>query len=169
MKGISRKVEHLPHSFVQSCRSSVRLNTMLSEYGNTMSSHPKTFYEQEIDRVYSEMPLSPKQFLLIRQSKAFMEKHHSENIELNDLAKAAFMSRFHYVRIFKQMYGVTPRSYLRDMRIKKAKALLKEGHSITDTCFQVGYESLTTFSSVFRKSTGYSPKAFQKMHISNLE
>ncbi|EKM30707.1 bacterial regulatory helix-turn-helix s, AraC family protein [Vibrio harveyi] len=40
-----------------------------------------------------------------------MEKHHSENIELNDLAKAAFMSRFHYVRIFKQMYGVTPRSY----------------------------------------------------------
>ncbi|MFV8429885.1 helix-turn-helix transcriptional regulator [Vibrio owensii] len=134
-----------------------------------MSSHPKTFYEQEIDRIYSEMPLSPKQFLLIRQSKAFMEKHHSENIELSDLAKAAFMSRFHYVRIFKQMYGVTPRSYLRDMRIKKAKALLKEGHSITDTCFQVGYESLTTFSSVFRKSTGYSPKAFQKMQKSNLE
>ncbi|MCG9547993.1 helix-turn-helix transcriptional regulator [Vibrio harveyi] len=98
-----------------------------------------------------------------------MEKHHSENIELNDLAKAAFMSRFHYVRIFKQMYGVTPRSYLRDMRIKKAKVLLKEGHSITDTCFQVGYESLTTFSSVFRKSTGYSPKAFQKMYKSNLE
>jgi AraC-like DNA-binding protein len=47
--------------------------------------------------------------------------------------------------------------------------LLKEGHSITDTCFQVGYESLTTFSSVFRKSTGYSPKAFQKMQKSNLE
>ncbi|GBL00911.1 AraC family transcriptional regulator [Vibrio harveyi] len=134
-----------------------------------MPSRPKTFYEQEIDRVYSEMPLSPKQYLLIRQSKVFMEKHHSENIELNDLAKAAFMSRFHYVRIFKQMYGVTPRSYLRDMRIKKAKVLLKEGHSITDTCFQVGYESLTTFSSVFRKSTGYSPKAFQKIYKSNLE
>ncbi|EOU3282306.1 helix-turn-helix transcriptional regulator [Vibrio harveyi] len=134
-----------------------------------MPSRPKTFYEQEIDRVYSEMPLSPKQYLLIRQSKAFMEKHHSENIELNDLAKAAFMSRFHYVRIFKQMYGVTPRSYLRDMRIKKAKVLLKESHSITDTCFQVGYESLTTFSSVFRKSTGYSPKAFQKIYKSNLE
>ncbi|ENQ8702304.1 helix-turn-helix transcriptional regulator [Vibrio harveyi] len=116
-----------------------------------MPSRPKTFYEQEIDRVYSEIPLSPKQYLLIRQSKAFMEKHHSENIELNDLAKAAFMSRFHYVRI------------------KKAKVLLKEGHSITDTCFQVGYESLTTFSSVFRKSTGYSPKAFQKIYKSNLE
>ncbi|GLR06755.1 helix-turn-helix transcriptional regulator [Vibrio hyugaensis] len=134
-----------------------------------MPPHPKTFYELEIDRAYSEAALSPKQYLLIRQSKAFMEKHHSENIELNDLAKAAFMSRFHYVRIFKQMYGITPRSYLRDMRISKAKALLREGRSITDTCFAVGYESLTTFSSVFRKCTGYSPKAFQKLHKSNRE
>ncbi len=62
----------------------------------------KTFYEQEIDRLYSEPPIKAKQYLLIRQSKAFMEKFHSENIELNDLAKAALMSRFHYVRIFKK-------------------------------------------------------------------
>ncbi|WP_275451447.1 helix-turn-helix domain-containing protein [Photobacterium sanctipauli] len=98
-----------------------------------------------------------------------MEKYYSDNIELNDLAKAAFMSRFHYVRIFKQMYGLTPRSYLKDLRISKAKTLLREGNSITKTCFDVGYESLTTFSTVFRKSTGYSPKAFQKLHKSNLE
>ncbi|WP_253250937.1 AraC family transcriptional regulator [Vibrio mediterranei] len=89
-----------------------------------MAPSNKTFYEQEIDRLYSESPIKAKQYLLIRQSKAFMEKSHSENIELNDLAKAALMSRFHYVRIFKKLYGVTPRSYLRDMRIAKAKALL---------------------------------------------
>ncbi|MGF1681950.1 helix-turn-helix transcriptional regulator [Photobacterium makurazakiensis] len=90
-----------------------------------------------------------------------MEKYHSERIELNDLAKAAFMSRFHYVRVFKQVYGVTPRSYLKDMRISKAKQLLKDGRSITDTCFEVGYESLATFSTTFKKSTGYSPREFQ--------
>ncbi|WP_375749349.1 helix-turn-helix transcriptional regulator [Vibrio sp. HN007] len=134
-----------------------------------MSSAPKTYYEKEIDRLYSEIPLRPKQYLLIRQSKAFMEKYHSERIELNDLAKAAFMSRFHYVRTFKQMYGVTPRNYLKDMRISKAKALLKEGYSITHTCYDVGYESLTTFSAVFKKGTGYSPKEFQKLNKSNLE
>ncbi|GAL27806.1 hypothetical protein JCM19239_4771 [Vibrio variabilis] len=66
-----------------------------------------------------------------------MEQHHSENIELNDLAKAAFMSRFHYVRVFKQLYGVTPRSYLRDLRINKAKLLLQQGLSITETCYSV--------------------------------
>lgn len=134
-----------------------------------MSSYTKTFYEQEIDRLYSEIPLRPKQYLLIRQSKAFMEKYHSERIELNDLAKAAFMSRFHYVRTFKQMYGVTPRNYLKDMRISKAKVLLRDGHTITHTCYAVGYESLTTFSAVFKKCTGYSPKKFQRLNKSNLE
>ncbi|PTC04524.1 AraC family transcriptional regulator [Vibrio mediterranei] len=129
----------------------------------------KTFYEQEIDRLYNESPLKAKQYLLIRQSKAFMEKFHSENIELNDLAKAALMSRFHYVRLFKKLYGVTPRSYLRDMRIAKAKVLLREGHPITYTCFEVGYESVATFSSVFKKCTGYSPREFQKRNKSNLE
>ena len=130
---------------------------------------PKTFYEHELERLYSELPLRPKQYVLVRQSKVFMEQHYFEKIDLNDLAKAALMSRFHYVRIFKQIYGVTPRSYLRDMRISRAKTLLREGHSMTDTCFAVGYESLTTFSSVFKKCTGYSPRDFQKRHKSNLE
>ena len=97
-----------------------------------------------------------------------MEKYHQERIELNDIAKAAFMSRFHYVRVFKQLYGVTPRNYLRDLRISKAKQLLKEGRSITDTCFEVGYESLATFSTTFKKGTGYSPREFQDFYKNNV-
>ena len=134
-----------------------------------MPSKPKTFYEQEVDRIYREIPLRPEQYVFIRQSKAFMQKYHAEKVELNDLAQAAFMSRFHYVRIFKQIYGVTPRSYLRDLRISKAKTLIEQGCSITDTCFEVGYESVTTFSSVFKKCVGLTPKAYQKQQKSNRE
>ncbi|GAM57547.1 transcriptional regulator [Vibrio ishigakensis] len=134
-----------------------------------MSSTPKTFYEQEIDRLDSEGNLQPKQYLLIRQSKAFMEKHYAEKVELDDLARAAFMSRFHYVRIFKLMYGVTPRNYLKDLRITRAKQLLKAGNSITQTCLDVGYDSLSTFSAMFKKGTGYSPKEYQQLNKSNLE
>ena len=116
-----------------------------------MASTPKTFYEQEIDRLYNDIATPERHYSLIRQSKAFMEKHYDQKLELDDLAQAAFMSRFHYVRIFKQLYGLTPRNYLRDMRIAKAKELLKQGHSITDTCADVGYESLSTFSNTFKK------------------
>lgn len=130
-----------------------------------MASTPKTFYEQEIDRLYNDIATPERHYVLIRQSKAFMEKHYAQKLELDDLAQAAFMSRFHYVRIFKQLYGLTPRNYLRDMRIAKAKELLKQGHSITDTCADVGYESLSTFSNTFKKSTGYSPREFREFHL----
>ena len=81
-----------------------------------------------------------------------MDRYYAEKIELNDLAAAAFMSRFHYVRMFQQMYGLTPRVYLRDLRIAKAKALLIEGLPITQVCFDIGYESLPTFSAAFKSA-----------------
>ena len=98
-----------------------------------------------------------------------MEKYYSDRVELNDLAKAAFMSRFHYIRIFQRIYGLTPRAYLRDLRIAKAKDLIKKGLSITHVCFEIGYESVPTFSSLFKKCTGYTPKEYQCLHNSNLE
>ncbi|WP_207802635.1 helix-turn-helix transcriptional regulator [Motiliproteus coralliicola] len=98
-----------------------------------------------------------------------MEKFYSDKVELDDLAEAACISRFHYVRIFQRVYGLTPRAYLRDLRISKAKELIKQGTPITQTCFDVGYESVPTFSSVFKKCTGHTPTAYQRLQHSNLE
>jgi len=132
-----------------------------------MSEQPKSFFQTEIERLYSEDPIRPEQYAKVRQSKAFMENFYSDKVELDDLAKAAFMSRFHYNRMFQRIYGLSPRNYLRDLRIAKAKILLKQGLTITQVCFEVGYESVTTFSTVFKKCTGHSPKGFQKLHLQN--
>lgn len=134
-----------------------------------MPTKPKSFYEREIDRVYREGPFRPAQYMQVRQSRLFMDSYYADKIELNELAAAAFMSRFHYVRIFQQIYGLTPRVYLRDLRIAKAKALLIEGLPITQVCFDVGYESLPTFSAAFKKCTGYTPRAYRRLHKSNPE
>lgn len=134
-----------------------------------MSNKPKTFYEAELERVYKQIPLRSEQYVQIRQSKAFMEKYYYDTIELNDLAKAAFMSRFHYVRVFQRMYGLTPIMYLRELRITKAKELIKQGLSVTQVCSSIGYDSLPTFSTVFKKCTGYTPKEYQQLQKSNLE
>jgi len=134
-----------------------------------MTDKPKTFYEQELERIAEKNSLREYQYVQVRQSKAFMEKYHSEKIDLEKMAAAAFMSRFHYIRIFQQVYGVTPRQYLRDFRISKAKELLKMGLPVTRVCFDVGYESLSTFSNTFKRGTGYTPKEYQKMNNSNLE
>ena len=134
-----------------------------------MSTKPKTFYEQEVDRITKQHFLSEYLYIQVRQSKAFMEIYYAENIELENIAAAACMSRFHFIRIFKQAYGVTPRQYLRDLRLSKAKDLLKKGLSVTQVCSAVGYGSLSTFSNAFKRGIGYSPLAYQKMNNSNLE
>jgi AraC-like DNA-binding protein len=133
-----------------------------------MDKPSKTFFEQEVERIKAH-GLPEHYYAYIRQSKAFMEKYYHDKIELGEIASAAFMSRFHYIRTFKQVYGRTPRQYLRDLRIEKAKQLLKKGRSVTSVCFDVGYGSLPTFSKVFKRGTGYSPKAYQELNNSNLE
>ena len=116
-----------------------------------------------------ENGLPPHYYALIRQSKAFIDKYYGDKIDLNEMAAAAFMSRFHYIRVFQQVYGRTPRRYLQDLRIEKAKELLRSGEQVTQVCISIGYESLPTFSKIFKRGTGYSPKTYQEMIISNLE
>jgi AraC-like DNA-binding protein len=134
-----------------------------------MSVQSKTFYEREVERIAKDHLPMEYQYIHIRQSAAFMKKYHAEKIELEDIAAAAFMSRFYYIRIFKQIYGVTPRQYLKDLRISKAKELLQKGLPVTQVCIDVGYKSLSTFSNAFKRGTWYSPSVYQKMNQSNLE
>ncbi|MBC8111578.1 MAG: AraC family transcriptional regulator, partial [Verrucomicrobia bacterium] len=58
--------------------------------------------------------------------------------------------------------------YLKDKRILEAKKLLSESSTVTDTCFTVGYESLSTFSMLFRRWTGFSPRVFKKARLNKL-
>jgi AraC-like DNA-binding protein len=129
----------------------------------------KTFYEQELERIAQLQAPQACRYVQIRQSKAFIDQYHAEKIELEAMAAAAYMSRFHYIRMFQQIYGITPRQYLRDLRIAKSKPLLRQGLSVTQVCFAVGYESLPTFSRVFKQGTGYSPRAYQQLHNRNRE
>ncbi|OBQ51461.1 helix-turn-helix domain-containing protein [Halodesulfovibrio spirochaetisodalis] len=129
----------------------------------------KTYYEQEVERIFAHAQLAQKPYLQLRRSKQFMQTNYPKKISITQIAEAAFLSSSHYIRMFKQVYGITPRQYLRDLRISKAKQLLQDGSSATRACFEVGYESLTMFSTAFKRATGVSPKKYQKMNLRNLE
>lgn len=134
-----------------------------------MYKHGKTYYEQEVDRIFANTQLARKPYSQLHRSKQFMQTNYAKKICITQIAEAAFLSPSHYIRIFKQVYGITPRQYLRDLRIAKAKQLLLDGSSATHACFEVGYESPTMFSTTFKRATGISPKKYQKMKLSNLE
>jgi AraC-like DNA-binding protein len=104
----------------------------------------------------------PKVYLYRRivQAKLFMDSHYAEPIELYNIAGEAFFSKFHFIRQFKKIYGRTPHQYLMQIRIKKAKELLQAGTTVSDVCYKVGFESLGSFSTLFKRIAGLTPSAY---------
>jgi AraC-like DNA-binding protein len=89
----------------------------------------------------------------------------SEPITLDDMADVAGLSKYHFLRLFKATYGITPREYLSQRRIERAQDLLRTTNlTVTEVCFMVGFSSLGSFSSRFRSLVGETPTEFQRRY-----
>jgi AraC-like DNA-binding protein len=92
------------------------------------------------------------------RARRFIDQHYSMPLDLDRISAEACLSRFHFLRLFKQAFNRTPHRYLTERRIQKAKKLLAAGElSVTNVCFEVGFESLGSFSSLFHKQVGQTP------------
>lgn len=89
---------------------------------------------------------------------------YSEPLSLADIAKSAFLSRFHFSRVFRDATGVSPGRFLSAVRIYQAKRLLASTSlSVTEISLTVGYNSLGSFTNRFTESVGASPTRFRRM------
>lgn len=97
----------------------------------------------------------------IVKAKLFIDEHYAEPIDLSAIADEAYFSKFHFIRLFKTAYGKTPHHYLIQVRIDRAQELLSQGRTVADASFLVGFESSTSFATLFKRQTGLSPSAYQ--------
>lgn len=104
----------------------------------------------------------PKVYLYRRivQAKLFIDNHYDRDIELSNIADEAFFSKFHFIRLFKKVYGRTPHQYVTKVRIEKAMELLRSNVPVSDTCYKVGFDSLSSFSGLFKRLVGISPSTY---------
>ncbi|MEO0574680.1 MAG: helix-turn-helix transcriptional regulator [Pseudomonadota bacterium] len=87
---------------------------------------------------------------------------HAER-SIDDIAQTAAISRYHFIRQFKAVFGETPVQYRARMRLDRAKHLLVHSEmSITDICMSVGFTSLGSFSTLFTQRFGRSPTQFRQ-------
>ena len=85
-----------------------------------------------------------------------------EPISLHDMSRVAYLSAFHFNRVFHQITGLPPAKFISAMRLDEAKRLLlNTSLSITDICFEVGYNSLSTFTRRFSQHVGLGPREFR--------
>ncbi|RWY50172.1 helix-turn-helix domain-containing protein [Mucilaginibacter gilvus] len=109
----------------------------------------------------------PKIYLYRRvvQAKLFIDTHYHQPINLDAIADEAYFSKFHFIRLFKATYGKTPHQYLTAVRINNAQLLLKTGMPVTDVCYAIGFDSVSSFSALFKRITKKSPSSWQQAEL----
>ncbi|WP_199521195.1 helix-turn-helix transcriptional regulator [Jiangella anatolica] len=98
----------------------------------------------------------------LRRVRDRIDREYAQPLDVEALAKGANMSAGHLSREFKRAYGESPYSYLMTRRIERAMMLLRRGDlSVTEVCFEVGCQSLGTFSTRFTELVGEPPSAYR--------
>ncbi len=114
-------------------------------------------------QIAEETSQSQKSSGLIEQAIEYFHKEYRNNLSIGEYARKCNISCCWFIRSFKKHTGATPGQYLSDLRINKAKELLKNGtFNISETAEFVGYDNPLYFSRIFRKNVGMSPSEYLK-------
>ena len=109
------------------------------------------------------MNLTTDIYQRIVAAKVYIDKNYHESIGLQIISQQAFLSRFHFHRLFTQVYRHTPHQYLTRKRMDKAKDLLAENKPVTEVCYELGFESIGSFSTLFKKEIGFAPQYYRNL------
>ncbi|WP_412985822.1 helix-turn-helix domain-containing protein [Pontimicrobium sp. IMCC45349] len=124
-----------------------------------------SFYKKELIRIKDDCYSNQWQIDTVIGLRNYINNNFNEKLNLDLFSRIRFVSKYHLLRLFKRYYGQTPNQYLIDKRIEKAKEFIKNGLSISETCYEVGFESLGSFSTLFKRKTGFTPRAYQKRNF----
>ena len=107
------------------------------------------------------MRLVPPERHLLR-AKDLVDAHYSDPLDVDDLARAAGLSRAHFSREFRRAFGDSPHAYLLTRRLERAAALLRStDRSVASICFSVGLRSVGSFTTSFTRAYGMTPTAYR--------
>jgi AraC-like DNA-binding protein len=118
-----------------------------------------------IARVTSRPPSAQRltDLARLRRVRDRIDREYAQPLDVEALARGAYMSAGHFSREFRLAYGESPYAYLMTRRIERAMALLRRGdRSVTEVCFAVGCSSLGTFSSRFTELVGVAPSTYRR-------
>jgi transcriptional regulator GlxA family with amidase domain len=107
--------------------------------------------------------LSRSAFRRLCSAREMLRETQDQPISIRDIAHAANMSPFHFIRQFEAVFGATPHQFRIRTRLDRAKELLAlSDYSVTDVCLEVGFSSLGSFSDLFARRVGAPPSIYRR-------
>ena len=101
-------------------------------------------------------------FRRLCRGRDLLASEYQSPVRLEQAAREACLSEFHFHRLFRTSFGETPHDFLTRLRMQRARQMLASARTVTEVCFEIGYQSLGSFSSKFRAQFGRSPAQFQR-------
>ncbi len=101
----------------------------------------------------------------LRTIYAFVDKNYHRKIALSEVAKISSMTKEAFCRYIKKVTNYTFIEFLNRYRISQSKLILMSGKSVSDACYQSGFESLSYFNRTFKKITSENPRDFRKRYL----
>jgi AraC family transcriptional regulator len=106
----------------------------------------------------------------ISEAVEYINKNYSKDISLNEITKKAYLSKFHFSRIFKKYTSYSPYQYLTMVRLNHCQQLLLDNHySISEVADRCGFKRLDYFSAMFKKKFKYSPSVYREMYATRMK
>lgn len=104
---------------------------------------------------------------LIRQARDYIHDHLLDEITLDEISQQANLSKYHFLRMFRQQFGITPHQYILNCRINRAREALDSGTSLDDVVFDYGFTDLSHFNRRFKPIYGMTPRQYQQHFLSS--
>jgi AraC-like DNA-binding protein len=106
--------------------------------------------------------ISPAVFRRLCRARALLEADRDPACTIAGVASQVGLSRFHLIRCFRALFGVTPHQFRTNARLERAQRLLGDGRSVTEACLAVGFSSPGSFSHLFARRVGVAPSAYRR-------
>jgi len=162
-------IQAMVNSLREKVKNSSADTALLNEFLHSILEH--TFRTQLTESKLADSVSSIKRSTRVElysrlcRARDYMTSNFTEPVDLNKLASIACLCPHHFLRKFKSSFGVSPHKFLTAVRLDHAKKMLEETSlSVTEICLSCGYESLSAFGELFRKSYGLWPDAYRKDH-----
>lgn len=151
-------IDHHTHTGTDQLMLEEQMAGLLVHLGSV---HQKTL--GNLERLTATRPGTKTEiYRRVSRARDYLHGHLHKEVRLEDMASVACMSRYHFLRAFRQTFRRTPYQYLKELRMEKARKMLAGTDiPISSIGFSLGYQNLSSFSRVFRQSEGVAPAIYR--------
>lgn len=161
---ISREVAELgvPMEIIDSVSTEFIANVYQMTEIEALSNTAETFLNKYMELISINRP-DLKNIQIVESAAAFIRENYKENITLNDVAEAVFISQFHLSHLFKEVLNCTVGEYITKVKMENAKRLLHNPkNTLSDIADCLNYVDSSYFGKVFKKYEGVTPSQYRK-------